>query len=542
MKRSIVVVALTSIVMAAVALWIAPHRSDKAQATGMGPQIEVGAPSLMSGKVRVPIVTTGSGFAAYSGFNIHLRWAPSVFSFSSYDTTGTILTGTPFCTSNTATYDSDGGGVVLGCAFIGGSPASSTGLLATLVLTPAVSGCSSLHLFTLGGVDAGTSGSGTYTTNPTSQTNTYLDGTANVAGMTCVPAGSPTPTPTPSLTPTPTNTATPTNTPTATNTPLVGFPDVTVSGLSVPTSGDGGTTVAYSLIVSNIGSVTATGVMIDVTVPMGGVPFKNVLCKAYTAGHFFCSLPNLPAGMQEGAVLNMQLPIVAASGTAVAPIHVSATNEPAGNQGNNNGQVTTSVRGCPDLDGDDVISIIDLSDAALSYLLSMGQPGYNPLADQDGDHMITLNDITLIASRYGQHCHGTDSDHDGLSDSDETNVYHTNPNNPDSDADGLPDGVDVLTYGANPLSADTDIDGYTDSEEAALGKDPTIYCQIMASDLDHDHTVTIVDLSNAALSYLLMTGQPGFNPAADLNHDGRVDIIDISIIAGNYLKNVSQCP
>lgn len=36
-----------------------------------------------------------------------------------------------------------------------------------------------------------------------------------------------------------------------------------------------------------------------------------------------------------------------------------------------------------------------------------------------------------------------DADGDGLSDADETEVWHTDPNNPDSDADGYPDGHEV---------------------------------------------------------------------------------------------------
>lgn len=44
-----------------------------------------------------------------------------------------------------------------------------------------------------------------------------------------------------------------------------------------------------------------------------------------------------------------------------------------------------------------------------------------------------------------------DSDNDGLSDFDEINKYHTNPNNPDTDGDGLND-CDEIQLGLNPLS------------------------------------------------------------------------------------------
>ena len=58
-----------------------------------------------------------------------------------------------------------------------------------------------------------------------------------------------------------------------------------------------------------------------------------------------------------------------------------------------------------------------------------------------------------------------DSDGDGLTDSYEINVSHTNPFNPDTDGDGLTDGQEVNDYHTNPLLADTDGDGLTDYEE-----------------------------------------------------------------------------
>ncbi|HPS65095.1 MAG TPA: OmpA family protein [Ignavibacteria bacterium] len=58
-----------------------------------------------------------------------------------------------------------------------------------------------------------------------------------------------------------------------------------------------------------------------------------------------------------------------------------------------------------------------------------------------------------------------DSDGDGLTDYEEINVYHTNPNNPDTDGDGLKDGDEVKIYHTDPLKADTDGDGLTDGQE-----------------------------------------------------------------------------
>jgi hypothetical protein len=64
----------------------------------------------------------------------------------------------------------------------------------------------------------------------------------------------------------------------------------------------------------------------------------------------------------------------------------------------------------------------------------------------------------------------TDSDKDGLTDSDEVNIHHTDPNNPDTDGDGLKDGAEVKGYkicktGTDPLKVDTDGDTLSDKAE-----------------------------------------------------------------------------
>ena len=65
--------------------------------------------------------------------------------------------------------------------------------------------------------------------------------------------------------------------------------------------------------------------------------------------------------------------------------------------------------------------------------------------------------------------HGTeidlDSDGDGITDSNETDVYGTNPDNPDTDSDGLSDYVEIFTTGTDPVDADTDDDFLNDGIE-----------------------------------------------------------------------------
>ncbi len=60
-----------------------------------------------------------------------------------------------------------------------------------------------------------------------------------------------------------------------------------------------------------------------------------------------------------------------------------------------------------------------------------------------------------------------DPDFDGLSDTDELQLFGTDPNNPDTDDDGLFDGIESQ-LGSSPLNADSDDDGIVDGNDNCL--------------------------------------------------------------------------
>lgn len=537
---SVALVASVAIVACALFLSRQIQPRNTANATGVGPTITVGAPTLSSGKVQLPLSATGSGFDPYSGFNIHLRWDASIFKFDSANDTGTVI-NSPFCPA--PAVDGDNAGVIYACTATS-TPTTTGGLLATIVLTPVSVGCSALHLFTLGPPDGGDTTTGTYTIDPsdfTPQTNTLSDGAANNLGASCTPPGPATSTPTASDTVTVTQTPTVTATPTSTPTVLSGQPDVTISA-SGPSNVDSGVGFSINVVASNVGQTTATGVSVDIIPPLGGVLLLNGYCHVFASGHLSCALPNLTAGGSVNFALSEQAPIVTASGHATTSLHTSAANEPGPNTGNNDGAQNVSVRGCPDLNGDGQVNILDFDIAAKSFGLIKGQPGYNALADQNGDNVINVLDLSLMTPRFLDNCKGFDSDHDGLTDHDEQQVYHTNVSNPDTDGDGLPDGVEVLTFGSDPLAPDTSQDGYTDGEKAALGKNPVLYCPIMRGDVDHSGVLNILDFSAVATYFhqsvppapqRLDQGPPPF--------DNVINILDFSKMATWYQHNIAEC-
>ncbi len=118
-----------------------------------------------------------------------------------------------------------------------------------------------------------------------------------------------------------------------------------------------------------------------------------------------------------------------------------------------------------------------------------------------------------------------DSDGDGLSDTQEENIYFTDPKNPDSDGDGYSDGEEIkynysprdnkrkqvatdsdqdglmdlweINLGTNLLNPDTDGDGYKDGEEVLNGYDP------LSNNNKKQEKIIKIDLKNQELSYFL---------------------------------------
>jgi len=82
-------------------------------------------------------------------------------------------------------------------------------------------------------------------------------------------------------------------------------------------------------------------------------------------------------------------------------------------------------------------------------------------SDNDGDGISDSDEINI----YGTNPENNDTDGDGLLDGEEINSYETNATNPDTDGDGLNDGSEIDTYRTNPTNSDTDNDGLNDALE-----------------------------------------------------------------------------
>ena len=84
--------------------------------------------------------------------------------------------------------------------------------------------------------------------------------------------------------------------------------------------------------------------------------------------------------------------------------------------------------------------------------------------DTDEDDLSDTQEIDLFFTNPADN----DTDNDGLSDGSEVWVYQTNPLDEDTDEDGLKDGDEVLVYHTNPKEEDTDRDGFSDYDEVMI--------------------------------------------------------------------------
>ena len=125
----------------------------------------------------------------------------------------------------------------------------------------------------------------------------------------------------------------------------------------------------------------------------------------------------------------------------------------------------------PDTDGD---SLSDYDEVYKTYtdplVFDSAVPGCSDReADSDGDGVLNIVEVEL-----GINPLSADTDDDGISDSDEINVYGTNPVLIDTDGDGIEDKHELM-LGFDPLKKDSDDDGIEDGETLFLQETEAVF-------------------------------------------------------------------
>ena len=128
---------------------------------GVEPAIRLQAQPDSGNDIGVAVLAAffGDPFVAYK---VHVRWDPRLFRFR-YLNYGAQLFARDgaVCVDPTTSADADGGGIIFGCLSTLG-PVFGGGSLANIRLTAVGSGCSPLHVVTLGPPDGGDGRMGSY--------------------------------------------------------------------------------------------------------------------------------------------------------------------------------------------------------------------------------------------------------------------------------------------------------------------------------------------------------------------------------------------
>lgn len=161
----------------------------------------------------------------------------------------------------------------------------------------------------------------------------------------------------------------------------------------------------------------------------------------------------------------------------------------------------------PDLDGLDNQTEFNLgTNPTLSDSDSDGLSDSEEVNTYSSDPFDTDSDDDGLTDGNEVNTHGTDpsdsdSDDDGLSDSDEINIHNTDPNDTDSDDDGLTDSAEINTHQSDPNNDDTSNDGLSDKALVDYGLDPNVdhtllYNAIVQSIADLRAGSTVIQVIN----------------------------------------------
>lgn len=178
----------------------------------------------------------------------------------------------------------------------------------------------------------------------------------------------------------------------------------------------------------------------------------------------------------------------------------------------------------------------------LTYLVSTQNTGTGALQYFGFDNLYaTVQGVPgLMLAAYPEQVVYVDSDGDGVLDTGDNCTLRVNAGQVNTDGNNAALGRAGQDLFGDACDTDIDGDGYTDAQEGTLGKNAATYCAIMRADVDGDHAVSILDLSQVAQSF-----SQAVPPApARRNQDGDqvISILDLAKQAAVFTNPVSLCP
>ncbi len=185
-------------------------------------------------------------------------------------------------------------------------------------------------------------------------------------------------------------------------------------------------------------------------------------------------------------------------------------------------------------------------------MLKAGEPADDPAGDRSALRNALLSSAVdlgsggpdntfgygrLNAAAAGAFC---DRDDDGVLDSADNCPAVANASQVNTDATNPAANRPGADMFGDACDADIDGDGYTNAVEIGLGKDPLTYCAKMRADVDGDHAISILDISQVAMSF----GQtvPPAPERRKQDADNAITILDLSRQASLFGQSIASCP
>jgi len=164
--------------------------------------------------------------------------------------------------------------------------------------------------------------------------------------------------------------------------------------------------------------------------------------------------------------------------------------------------------------------------------------GTNPDSnDTDGDGLLDGEEINI----YDTNVTNADSDNDGLNDGMEVHIYETNATNPDTDGDCLLDSFEILNYETNATNVDTDGDTVNDGIEiyAYASDDLNVSClsnsETLANGYNHNPARDGIPTPSSDVINAL-------DPTNDSDGDGQSNIRENNCTEGDASNPLKFCP
>jgi hypothetical protein len=220
---------------------------------------------------------------------------------------------------------------------------------------------------------------------------------------------------------------------------------------------------------------------------------------------------------------------------------------------------------CPDLNGDGIVNILDLSIISKNFNSCKGDSNYDQRGDADGDNCLTATDLDFVSKYFGKR----------VQEIPQCPKPSPKPESeykcPDLNGDGIVNILDVsiISKGYNTCQGEVNYDprGDLDGDNCLTSIDLNFLAKYFSKkaneisqcprkpikpeseykcpDLNGDGTVTILDVAIISKNINKCQGESGYDLRGDVDYDNCLTAIDLDFVSkyfGKRVQEIPQCP